>query len=67
MNFILTAFLLVLGGVLLMLGFNSTESIHDDQSHMVIAQYSDYTIWYIVSGSLCFLIGLVGIFRSRRT
>jgi hypothetical protein len=66
MNFIVTFSLLVLGGILLTVGFESTEAIHDEASRVVIARYSERTIWFMVSGSLCFVIGLVGIFRTRR-
>ncbi len=66
MNSLVSAILLVLGGVLLAIGFNSTESIRDETSRVVIARYNDRTIWYLVGGSLCFLLGLVGIFRGRR-
>jgi hypothetical protein len=67
MNFLFTAFLLVLGGSLLAIGFDSTESIHDEMSRVVIARYNERTIWYILSGSLCAMLGLIGIFSSRRT
>ncbi len=67
MNFLFTLCLLVVGGILLVLGFNSTESIHDEASRVVIGRYSDRTIWYVIGGSLCLVFGLVGIFSSRRT
>jgi hypothetical protein len=66
MSFIFTAFLLVLGGILLVVGFNATESIHNEASRLVGGRYSDRTIGFIVSGSVCFMLGLVGIFLSHR-
>jgi hypothetical protein len=66
MNILLTAALLIIGGVLLAIGFNSTETIHDEASRVVIARYSDRTIWLMVGGALCFVLGLIGIFNRRR-
>jgi hypothetical protein len=63
---LISTVLLVLGGYLLAVGLNTTESIKDEASRMVIARYDDRTIWFVIGGSLCFLLGLVGIFRGRR-
>jgi hypothetical protein len=66
MNIIVTVFLLILGGILLVIGFDSSASLQDEVSRVVVGRYSDRTFWFIGSGAVCFVLGLVGIFRSRR-
>ncbi len=58
--------LLVGGGILLASGINSIESVHDDLSRVVISHYSNRTVSLIVSGAVCFLLGLVGLFGMHR-
>jgi hypothetical protein len=66
MDFILTAMLLILGGVLLACGINSTESFQGDLHRLASMPYDDRTVWLIVSGAVCFLLGLVELFHRRR-
>lgn len=57
---------LVVGIILLLFGLNSADSIRDSFSRFFSGQFSDRTMWFIVGGSVCVVVGLFGSFYSRR-
>lgn len=57
---------LVVGIILLLFGLNSADSINDSFSRMFSGQFSDRTMWFIVGGSVCVVLGLFGSFYNRR-
>ena len=57
----------VVGIVLLIFGLNSADSIQDSFSRFFSGQFSDRTMWLIVGGSVCLVVGLYGSFNRRRT
>lgn len=58
--------LVVVGIALLIFGLNSSSSIQDAFSRLFSGQFTDRTMWLIVGGSVCLLVGLFGSFFSRR-
>jgi len=57
--------ILVVGIILLLYGLNSSQSIKDSFSRFFSGQFSYRTMWFIVSGSVCVVIGLYGSFYNR--
>lgn len=58
--------ILVVGIILLLFGLNSSESIQDSFSRFFSGQFSDRTMWFIVGGSVCVVVGLYGSYFNRR-
>jgi uncharacterized membrane protein len=50
--------LVVVGVVLIVVGANSTHSVVDQLSKTFTDRYTDATMWYIVGGIACTLLGL---------
>lgn len=57
----------VIGIALLIFGLNSTDSIQNAFSRLFSGQFTDSTMWLIVGGSVCLIVGLFGSVFSRRT
>ncbi len=66
MNMSLALALLVAGIVLLIFGLNSADSIQNAFSRLFSGHLTDKTMWLIVGGSVCLVLGLFGCYRSRR-
>ncbi len=58
---------LVVGLLLLIFGLNSSDSIQNAFSRLFSGHLTDRTMWMIVGGCVCFIIGLYGCFLNRRT
>lgn len=56
----------VVGIALLIFGLNSSDSIQNAFSRLFTGQFTDRTMWLIVGGSACLIVGLFGSFYSRR-
>ena len=59
--------ILVVGIILLLVGLNSSGSIADSFSQFFTGHFSDRTMWFIVGGSVCVVVGLYGSFYNRRS
>ncbi|HEX3132264.1 MAG TPA: DUF3185 family protein [Planctomycetota bacterium] len=57
---------LVIGIALLIFGLNSVDSIQSVFSRLFSGQFTDRTMWLIVGGCVCLVVGLLGSFYSRR-
>lgn len=58
--------LMVAGMILLIFGLNASDSIQDSFSRLFTGRNTDRTVWLIVGGSICFILGLFGCYSSRR-
>ena len=58
--------LVIAGLILLIFGLNSSDSIQNAFSRMFSGHYTDRTMWLIVVGSVCTVLGLYGCIQSRR-
>jgi hypothetical protein len=56
--------LIVAGIVLLVFGLGSADSIQNAFSRLFTGQPTDKTLWLIVGGSVCFVVGVFGCYRS---
>ncbi len=59
--------LIVVGIGLLIFGLGSTDSIQNAFSRMFTGHFTDRTMWLIVGGSVCFIVGVFGCYRGRRS
>lgn len=66
MNMPIAILLLVAGLILLIFGLNSSDSIQNAFSRMFSGHLTDRTMWLIVVGSVCTVLGLYGCFHRRR-
>jgi hypothetical protein len=61
------AFALLIGGlVLLLFGFNASQSFQSDVSRFFTGSPTDKAIWMIVLGAAAMIAGLVGLLRRSR-
>lgn len=65
MNRALSIALLVIGLILLFMGFNASQSVGSEISEAVQGTPSDRSIWLIVGGAAAAIIGAAGLFRRR--
>jgi hypothetical protein len=65
MNRAICIALIVVGIVLLIMGFNASESVGSEVSEAVQGTPSNRSIWLIVGGLASAIIGAVGLFRRR--
>jgi hypothetical protein len=66
MNRSLFLVLLVLGVVLLVLGFIASDSISSDFSRLFTGEPTDKAIWLLIGGGVATVAGLAGLFRGSR-
>jgi hypothetical protein len=66
MNLPIALALIVVGALLLLFGLNSMDSIQNAFSRLFSGHLTDRTMWLIIGGSLCFVAGVVGCFRSSK-
>jgi uncharacterized membrane protein len=65
MNRAISIALLVVGIILLIMGFNASESVGSEVSEAVTGTPTDRSIWLIVGGAAAAIIGAIGLFRRR--
>jgi divalent metal cation (Fe/Co/Zn/Cd) transporter len=58
--------LLVVGVVLVVVGINASDSLADRWSNFFTGHYTDTTVWYIVAGIACAVVGLILVSFGRR-
>jgi hypothetical protein len=64
MNKGLSIALLVIGVVLLVWGISAGDSFSSNVSEAVTGSPADKTIWLIIGGILCAIVGLFGVLRG---
>ena len=65
MNKALSIALLVGGVILLIFGFQASNSLGSDVSRAFTGNPTDKAIWFLVGGAVLAVIGLVGLFTGR--
>jgi uncharacterized BrkB/YihY/UPF0761 family membrane protein len=58
--------LLVVGLVLVVVGMNASDSLADRWSNFFTGHYTDSTVWYLVAGIACAVLGLMLVKFGRR-
>jgi len=56
--------LLVIGVILLVIGFNATEAPTEELTEAFTGQYSDQTMFYLIGGAVAAIIGLVMLVKK---
>lgn len=67
MNKTISLVLLVLGVVLLIFGFNASESVASEVSEAVTGTPTDKSMWLIILGAVGVVAGGVGFFAGRKS
>ena len=67
MNKLVSIVLLVGGIVLMIVGINATNSFGSDISRFFTGSPTDKAIWMLLGGAVAAVIGLVGLFSTRKT
>ena len=49
--------LLVVGVILLIFGFNASQSLGDQVTETVTGRFTDETMWYIIGGGVAIVVG----------
>ncbi len=57
--------LLVIGIVLVVVGFNASDSIADRVSNTFTGRFTDRTMWYLLGGGAAALVGLLMLLKGR--
>ena len=57
--------LLVLGLILLYLGYGSSQGLDDQFSEAVTGEYTDRTLWYWILGASSTLVGIIMLAMKR--
>ncbi len=65
MTFPISLILLIVGIVLLIFGVNANDSIASHFSNLFTGHPTDRTVWLLVGGGVCTLVGLAGMLRPR--
>lgn len=65
MNKPLSIALLVVGIVLLIFGFNASDSVSSEISRTFTGNPTDKTVWFLVGGAAAAILGLFGLLRGR--
>ncbi len=55
--------LLVLGAVLLFMGYQSSQGLDDQITEAFTGNFTDRTMWYLIGGGISAIAGLVMLFR----
>ena len=58
--------LLVVGVVLLFLGWQSAEGLDDQVSQAVTGEYTEETLWYSIGGVVAVVVGIALLAFGRR-
>ncbi len=59
--------ILIVGAVLLMIGFNASDAPVDQISNALTGRYTDRTMWYLIAGIVAVVGGgLLALFGRRR-
>lgn len=66
MNKLVSVALLAAGIVLLIFGFNASNSLGSDISRIFTGSPTDKAIWMLVGGAVLAVVGLVGLTRGSR-
>lgn len=64
MNKTVSVALLVGGVILIVMGFNASNSLSSDFSRFFTGSPTDKAIWMLIGGSVAAVIGLVGTLRK---
>lgn len=64
MNRPVSLVLLIVGVILLIYGFAASDSIGSDFSRAFTGSPTDKTIWLLVGGAICAIVGATGLFRG---
>jgi hypothetical protein len=51
--------LLVVGLILLYLGYQSSQGLDDQISEAITGEYTDSTVWYWIMGSVSGIVGII--------
>ncbi len=66
MNKLVSVALLAAGIVLLIVGFNASNSLGSDFSRFFTGNPTDRAIWMLVGGAVLTVVGLVGLTRGSK-
>jgi hypothetical protein len=58
--------LLVVGAMLLLLGYQGSQSVMDQTKHVFTGQFRDKTTWMLLGGAIATITGLVAIAMPPR-
>jgi hypothetical protein len=67
MNKIISLAVLVVGVVLLVMGFIASDSVRSDFSRLFTGEPTDKTIWLLIGGGVLTLVGLAGVARGGKS
>ncbi len=63
-NKVLGIALLVIGIILLVFGYNASQSLGEQMAESFTGRFSDQTMWYIIAGAASVVIGAVLTLRK---
>lgn len=63
-NKLIAIVLLVLGAILLYMGYQSSQGLDDQVSEALTGNFTDQTMWYLIGGGISAVAGLVMIMRK---
>ena len=66
MNMALSVALLVGGVILLVFGYNASQSTGSELSRVFTGNPTDRAMWMLAGGAVLAVVGLVGLFRGSR-
>jgi len=66
MNKLVSAALLAAGIVLLIFGFNASNSLGSDISRIFTGSPTDRAVWMLVGGAVLAVVGVVGLTRGAK-
>ncbi|TVQ41693.1 MAG: DUF3185 family protein [Wenzhouxiangella sp.] len=64
-KFLIGIALLVVGLILLYLGYQSSQGLDDQISEAITGEYTDSTVWYWVLGGVSAVVGVVLLVLKR--
>jgi uncharacterized membrane protein YidH (DUF202 family) len=67
MNKLISVALLVGGVVLIIFGFNATNSFSSDVSRFFTGSPTNKAVWMLIGGTLAAIIGLTGTLRGSKS
>lgn len=63
-NKVLGIALLVIGVILLVFGYNASQSLGEQMAESFTGRFSDETMWYIIAGAASVVVGAVLTLRK---